>query len=86
MIGTPEKHEISSITDKKIQFYLSTFQKRPRKEFKTIFPAASDEAIDLLTRLLIFNPEDRITISECLKHPYFDKVRHLGPSSTESSL
>ena len=86
MIGTPEKQEISHITDKKIQFYLSSFQKRPKKEFKTIFPAASDDAIDLLTRLLIFNPEDRITIEECLKHPFFDKVRHLGPSLTQSSL
>ena len=28
------------------------------------------KAIDLLEKMLVFNPKKRITIDECLKHPY----------------
>ena len=42
---------------------------------KTLYPGAGDEAIDLLQRILIFNPYFRITIDEALAHPFFRKVR-----------
>lgn len=55
--------------------------KIPKKEW-TSFVAEnkkgkfiSDEAIDLLDKLLIVDPKDRITASEAMKHPYFDKIR-----------
>lgn len=37
-----------------------TFQKR--KSFNQLFPNASDEAIDLMKRLLVMNPNKRITV------------------------
>lgn len=40
-----------------------------------MYPGAGDEAIDLLNRILIFNPYFRITIEEALAHPFFKKVR-----------
>lgn len=42
---------------------------------KTLYPGAGEEAIDLLQRILIFNPYFRITIDEALAHPFFKKVR-----------
>lgn len=30
-------------------------------------------AIDLLDKMLIFNPEDRITVEEALAHPYLEQ-------------
>lgn len=34
------------------------------------FPSASPEALDLLRRLLHFNPDKRISPEEALRHPY----------------
>ena len=35
----------------------------------------SDEALDLIDRLMVYDPEDRLTVQEAMKHPYFDPVR-----------
>jgi serine/threonine protein kinase len=40
-----------------------------------MYPAAGPEAIDLLNKILVFNPFFRITLEECLAHPFFKKMR-----------
>eukprot|EP00826_Nyctotherus_ovalis_P011775 TRINITY_DN1306_c0_g1_i14.p1 TRINITY_DN1306_c0_g1~~TRINITY_DN1306_c0_g1_i14.p1 ORF type:complete len:439 (+),score=124.26 TRINITY_DN1306_c0_g1_i14:235-1551(+) len=44
-------------------------------DFGRMFPAADKNALDLLKQLLAFNPSKRLTVYECLAHPYFDEVR-----------
>ena len=41
-----------------------------RRELTRLFPTASEEAADLLAKLLHFNPNKRITAAEALMHPY----------------
>lgn len=36
-----------------------------------LFTAAGEDALDLMRRLLVFNPEKRISCEEALSHPYF---------------
>ena len=40
-----------------------------------MYPGAGEEAIDLLHKILVFNPYFRISIEECLDHAFFKKVR-----------
>jgi mitogen-activated protein kinase 15 len=40
------------------------------KPMNDLFPTASDEALDLIKRLLVFNPTKRLSAVEALKHPY----------------
>lgn len=35
-----------------------------------MFPGGSEEALDLIKRLLVFNPHNRATAREALAHPY----------------
>ena len=41
----------------------------------TLYPGAGQEAIDLLQRILVFNPYFRISVDEALNHPFFRKVK-----------
>ena len=48
----------------------------PTKPFHEFFPTASAEAIDLLRKLLLFNPEKRLTAEEALRHPYVSQFHN----------
>ena len=42
----------------------------PRKPLNEMFPRAAPDAIDMLSCLLKFNPNNRITAAEALAHPF----------------
>uniref|UniRef100_K7FAV9 non-specific serine/threonine protein kinase n=1 Tax=Pelodiscus sinensis TaxID=13735 RepID=K7FAV9_PELSI len=48
---------------------------------KTLIPNASNEAIQLMTDMLNWDPKKRPTASQALKHPYFQVGQVLGPSA-----
>jgi mitogen-activated protein kinase 15 len=43
---------------------------KPKKNIETILPHANSQALDLVNRLLIFAPHKRMTVEQCLIHPY----------------
>ncbi|CAH1756864.1 13532_t:CDS:2 [Entrophospora sp. SA101] len=47
------------------------FQKYTRTPLKQLFTAASNDAIDLLEKMLTYDPNKRLTTREALFHPYF---------------
>eukprot|EP00826_Nyctotherus_ovalis_P018923 TRINITY_DN1574_c0_g4_i2.p1 TRINITY_DN1574_c0_g4~~TRINITY_DN1574_c0_g4_i2.p1 ORF type:complete len:478 (+),score=162.02 TRINITY_DN1574_c0_g4_i2:240-1673(+) len=75
VIGTPTEEEMSFVTDAKALEYLKSFSARSRIDLKTRYPAAGDDALDLLNKMLVFNPFFRITVDECLSHPWLRGVR-----------
>ena len=38
---------------------------------------ATEEAVDLISKLLKFKPHERLTAKEAIAHKFFDPVRHL---------
>ena len=75
VIGTPHEDQLSFLTDLKAQSYVKSFHPRPPLDLKARYPAARDEALDLLSSLLNFNPFFRPTVQDCLDHPYLKCVK-----------
>ena len=44
--------------------------KRNGKDFGTIFRGSNPDGIDLIKKMLTFDPLKRITVDEALEHPY----------------
>lgn len=55
--------------------YIKTLGVRKGKPFKELFPAADPFALDLMKKMLQFNPKQRITAAEALEHPFLKGVR-----------
>ena len=47
---------------------------KKKQDWSKLFPAAAPEALDLLDKMLTFNPDRRITIAEALQHPYMESL------------
>jgi len=70
MMGTPSEEEISSVPVAQKREMLKNMPKKKPKSFETMFKSANPLAVDLLKKLLIFDPLKRITVDEALAHPY----------------
>ncbi|KAJ3048067.1 hypothetical protein HDU99_009273 [Rhizoclosmatium hyalinum] len=58
------------------------FKHQPFNNLKLRFPSLTANGIDLMERLLTFDPKQRITAAEALKHPYFTE----SPAPKDPSL
>ena len=70
-LGTPDLDNIKHIPEESKKLIKNLPKnKKNGKDFSKLFSFAPPEAIDLLKKFLIFDPEKRITVEEALKHPY----------------
>ena len=63
--------------------YLQSLPYKPKIPWNKLYPSADPKALDLLDKMLTFNPFKRIVVEDALAHPYLeqyydpaDEVRH----------
>ncbi|XP_060077453.1 extracellular signal-regulated kinase 2-like [Ylistrum balloti] len=81
-IPPPTREDIESIRSAYGSSVLGKAAVKPKRSFEDMLPEAPKEAIDLLRRLLHFNPDKRITADEGLRHPYVSRFHN--PSEEKS--
>ncbi|OCF31986.1 CMGC/MAPK protein kinase [Kwoniella heveanensis CBS 569] len=69
-LGTPTEDTLRRVGSPRAQDYIRSLPIKPRVQFKTLYPTASPLALDLLQKLLTFDPIKRIGCAEALEHPY----------------
>lgn len=82
VLGSPTEEDLSFITDQTALNYIKEYPTNYKGiDFEQRFPYASKNAIDLMRKMVQFNPFFRLSVAECLEHPFFEKVRK--PSQEE---
>jgi len=53
---------------------MRSMPKKPPQSFYQKLPNANPAAIDLLEKMLKFDPDDRLTVEDALRHPYLESL------------
>lgn len=72
ILGTPDDETLRRIGSDRALLYIRSLPITPKVPFSKLYPKASPLALDLLERLLQFDPALRMTVEEALAHPYLE--------------
>jgi len=61
-LGTPNSEDISYITNEGALKYVRSLPKRTKQPMASLYPKANAVGLDLLNKMLTFNPFKRFTI------------------------
>lgn len=73
ILGTPSQDDLSCIINEKARSYLQSLQYKPKVPWEKLYPDADKKALDLLDKMLTFNPHKRIVVEDALAHPYLEQ-------------
>lgn len=71
VLGTPSSKDMRYITNEDAIKYIKSLPKRTKQKWEKLFPQITPELSDLLTQMLQFDPEKRITAEDALSNCLF---------------
>ncbi|KAJ3331435.1 Mitogen-activated protein kinase [Blyttiomyces sp. JEL0837] len=86
ILGTPDDATLRRIGSERAQLYIRSLKRTHKVPWTQLFPKASATAIDLLERLLTFDPAARITVEEALAHPYLEAYHDVDDEPVHDKL
>ncbi|KAJ7583293.1 kinase-like protein [Mycena floridula] len=82
VLGTPEDRIIQKIGSDKAQAYVRSLPIKKKVPFSKLIPHADPQALDLLEKMLAFDPSDRIDVPTALEHPWLATYHDLADEPT----
>ena len=75
VLGTQDDKDLNFISNASAKNFVKQFKNIPKKDFNKILKCENPNAVDLVDKMLVFNPEKRYSIEQCLNHPYLKTMR-----------
>ena len=71
-LGTPDEEAWQGVTT--LPDFKPSFPKWPRRSIGAATPKLDAQGVDLLSRMLVYQPSKRISAKAALQHPWFDDL------------
>jgi serine/threonine protein kinase len=81
-VGTPTEEQLAFVENKQAVDYIQSLPARAAPPFAARFPSASPLAVDLLVRLLVFEPRGRLSAVAALEHAYLAELHDVNDEPT----
>ncbi|KAL7982709.1 hypothetical protein Chor_010307 [Crotalus horridus] len=72
--GTPTQDFVQKLQSQDAKNYIKSLPQVQKKDFAAILKNVNPLAVNLLEKMLVLDPEKRITASEALAHSYFETI------------
>ncbi|GAA5916229.1 hypothetical protein JCM6882_001115 [Rhodosporidiobolus microsporus] len=82
ILGTPDEQSLRRIASESPEVQLRPFPRMTRIPWASLYPKAHPLALDLLDKLLQFDPSRRLDCTSALHHPYFGSSSSQQPGSS----
>jgi len=69
VLGKPLEEDVEFVQRESYKKVLKTMRAQPAKPWASVLPKASEQCVDMMGKMLCFNPAKRITVEEALHHP-----------------
>ncbi|XP_074854413.1 mitogen-activated protein kinase 7 [Carettochelys insculpta] len=73
VLGTPSAKVIHAIGADRVRAYIQSLPSRQPVPWETLYQQADRSALALLAKMLRFDPRERLSVAEALKHPFLAK-------------
>ncbi|EME29572.1 Extracellular signal-regulated kinase 1 [Galdieria sulphuraria] len=74
VVGTPSDQDIEYIESEKALRFIRSLPRKNPVAWRKLYPDASNLALDLLGRMLQFDPRKRCSVEDALSHPYLSSL------------
>jgi len=81
-LGEPSASDLAIIENPQAVEYIQALPKKAKVPFSALYPNANPQAIDLLEKMLVFNPNKRITAADALQHEYLRALHNVNDEPT----
>ncbi|XP_051151646.1 mitogen-activated protein kinase homolog MMK2-like [Andrographis paniculata] len=78
LLGTPDEASLKFLRSENASRYVKQLPSFPKQNFSARFPSMSPLALDLLGKMLVFDPDQRITVENALCHPYLSSLHDIN--------
>lgn len=78
LLGTPKASDLGFLQNEDARRYIRQLPPQPRQSLGQVFPHVHPLAIDLVEKMLTFDPTRRITVEEALSHPYLARLHDIA--------
>jgi len=73
VVGVPSTDFMGTITSERIRNYIMRLPHKEAVPLSNLYPEKPRDAIDLLTKFLVLDPRERISVIDALQHPFLSK-------------